>query len=693
MPDPIRFNLATLGQLQAPANPGIGWVGPERPAESWADVKADPLSALFDIGRGAVTGDAPSGMNLQGLGALLSAAVPVVGGVKGTLAELAGAGPGLFSRVDAAVAQLPAKGAHPNKILSILKSNASAEELAYRQVPEFLASKGNATVTPAEMAAHLADHPAPMPTVKTLRGSPMSQNLERRAHEYLGRPPNTADDYVRVGRQLEGEAQQFQRRHQDELARQYFDLSDEATRLAEDVDTHTGSTAGTPQYRAYQLPGGENYRETLLTLPQQPHNTYDGFVTQMEKKYGQGYDTERLTPAEQATQGRLWAEAQQPGGMTNQTFRGSHFSDTPNILAHTRSNERTLPTGERGHFIEEVQSDWHQTGKQKGYQGQINPDWRIVPISEWEKAPRGATEGFVVLDKDGNSALGVYGRNLPTRESAEQAAIKSGEGRVPDAPFKENWPDLALKQHLLDAAADPKAEWLGVSSADTQIQRWGSERLQWKPNQNQSDVLGRPAWEVTYESQVGGDALAGQGIADMGAEATARGHIKPETKLVTSEEQLANVIGDKTKAAKAWKRMQGAPDGGSYLPRAEGFRQQYDQNLKNKLQSLVKPFGGTVEPTPVVRPKADINRDIDAVLARNPDAMTAEESARYQALQRERNAAQKDQPVISWVVRLSPEMKAKILKSGLPLMALPLAVSHEQKKGTISSLGNNVVQQ
>jgi hypothetical protein len=82
MPDPIRFNLATLGQLQQPANPGIGWVGPERPAESWADIAADPLSALFDVGRGAVTGDAPAGMNLQGLGALIAAAMPVAGGAK-----------------------------------------------------------------------------------------------------------------------------------------------------------------------------------------------------------------------------------------------------------------------------------------------------------------------------------------------------------------------------------------------------------------------------------------------------------------------------------------------------------------------------------------------------------------------------------------------------------------------------------
>jgi len=98
-PKPQYLSLATLGQLNAPANPGPGWVGPERPASTWGEIAADPLSALFDLGRGAVTGDAPVGMNVQGLGALLGAALPVAGGAKAlrgatraaSLAELADA--------------------------------------------------------------------------------------------------------------------------------------------------------------------------------------------------------------------------------------------------------------------------------------------------------------------------------------------------------------------------------------------------------------------------------------------------------------------------------------------------------------------------------------------------------------------------------------------------------------------------
>ena len=68
------------------------------------------------------------------------------------------------------------------------------------------------------------------------------------------------------------------------------------------------------KYSDLTLEGGENYREVLLTLPN-------------NKKSDQKY------------------------------YKKEHF-DEANILAHLRLNERTLPNGERVLFIEEVQSDW-----------------------------------------------------------------------------------------------------------------------------------------------------------------------------------------------------------------------------------------------------------------------------------------------------------------------------------------------
>jgi len=76
-----------------------------------------------------------------------------------------------------------------------------------------------------------------------------------------------------------------------------------------------------PKYSQYTLEGGENYREVLLTLPQEKPSS---------------------------------------------SYKSSHWDET-NIVAHLRINERTLPNGERVMFIEEVQSDWAQEGKKEGF--------------------------------------------------------------------------------------------------------------------------------------------------------------------------------------------------------------------------------------------------------------------------------------------------------------------------------------
>jgi hypothetical protein len=49
----------------------------------------------------------------------------------------------------------------------------------------------------------------------------------------------------------------------------------------------------------------------------------------------------------------------------NPTYKSSHW-DEPNILAHVRMNDRTID-GKKSLHLEEIQSDWHQQGRDKGY--------------------------------------------------------------------------------------------------------------------------------------------------------------------------------------------------------------------------------------------------------------------------------------------------------------------------------------
>ncbi|NOQ89263.1 MAG: hypothetical protein GQ550_10105 [Gammaproteobacteria bacterium] len=92
-------------------------------------------------------------------------------------------------------------------------------------------------------------------------------------------------------------------------------------------------------------------------------------------------------------------------------FFGKHFYDH-NILAHIRTTTRTDNTGRKILFIEEVQSDWHQSGKRNGYN---------------------------------NSCL----------------------GQVANAPYKKEWPVLAMKLMLIHASQNGFA---GVAWAKGAVQ-------------------------------------------------------------------------------------------------------------------------------------------------------------------------------------------------------------------------------
>lgn len=127
--------------------------------------------------------------------------------------------------------------------------------------------------------------------------------------------------------------------------------------------------AGKTKFQNYQLPGGENYRELLLTLPaKEVVKRTEGRIEQLDNgKFllsvpglqVELFDTRAAAEAKQAE------ITDRVGQVTkDENFRSSHF-DEPNILAHVRFNERTGPQGERILFLEEVQSDWGQANRKE----------------------------------------------------------------------------------------------------------------------------------------------------------------------------------------------------------------------------------------------------------------------------------------------------------------------------------------
>lgn len=219
------------------------------------------------------------------------------------------------------------------------------------------------------------------------------------------------------------------------------DLANETRNFSDNTET---------KFEQYVLPGGSNYRELLFTLPGKRHWLDGSPVTAEDLSTQHGRDA-----------------ADRVASHENDVYKSSHF-DEPNVLAHTRFNERTDADGKRLLHLEEIQSDWHQEGRKKGYKPETLKadeakivslkarveEMRKKPILEWSDAEK----------QEFNQVSGeLY-------EEQTRQAGKRVEG-VPDAPFKNSWHELVLKR-MLRMAAEQGFDKLTWTTGEQQAERY-----------------------------------------------------------------------------------------------------------------------------------------------------------------------------------------------------------------------------
>lgn len=160
------------------------------------------------------------------------------------------------------------------------------------------------------------------------------------------------------------------------------------------------------KFSQYTLPGASNYRELLLTLPEDPE------------------------------------------------FRSSHWNEQ-NILAHIRFNERNDADGNRILFIEEMQSDWAAEGRRSGFKDEEELKYKEFVDFLTSKGENIGTGGVsqTMLKNAGAS------EEMLDRWYSYMAGIKGYA--VPNAPLLKNWQELTLKRMLRYAAENgfDKVAW------------------------------------------------------------------------------------------------------------------------------------------------------------------------------------------------------------------------------------------
>jgi hypothetical protein len=208
------------------------------------------------------------------------------------------------------------------------------------------------------------------------------------------------------------------------------------------------------RYQKYQLAGGENYREILLTLPNKPMEASAAaelYYKNYKQKGGEPNWSELPVEAQQSIIDSMPSVVRNASDAPE--YRSSHF-DEPNILAHMRVNDRIDADGKKMLLVEEIQSDWHQAGRERGYKTKEG-------LEKWYNQNK--------LDDDPSFAeLNSEQRSVIERN---RDAGMGGDNAVPDAPFKDTWYQLALKR-LTKYAAENGYERIGLTTGKQQAERF-----------------------------------------------------------------------------------------------------------------------------------------------------------------------------------------------------------------------------
>ncbi|MCK5614714.1 hypothetical protein KAR91_73310 [Candidatus Pacearchaeota archaeon] len=343
----------------------------------------------------------------------------------------------------------------------------------------------------------------------------------------------------------------------------------------------------TTKYSQYQLPGGENYKEVLLTILSKDDNRFIDFVTNPEEGMIQAIDSRTGDViAEDVHDVPLWETLNELGYNKSQTidegksYKSSHFIE-PNILAHIRFNERTDSEGNKVLFIEEIQSDWAQEGRKKGFREGYKKD-KLVKGDDSFRTERDK-EIFHIIDYIGESGQVEQSFQIPkSRHKTFEDAVnyissekfKDTEA-VPQMPFKktDQWINLGLRRMIRYAAENgfDKVAW---TTGEQQAERYDLSK---QVNEVRSTKLNNGKYDVLVIDKNGKDINLGE---------------LTESQLTDNigKELAEKIVNDsKTKQANSYSGLDLKVGG-------EGMKSFYNQMIPKLAGKLGRKFGSRVEP-------------------------------------------------------------------------------------------------
>lgn len=492
--------------------------------------------------------------------------------------DLVGQGKPLYSSLDKAAGMLKRKVGTGSEFLKELMAipGVKQTEVSERGLGELLNAP---KMTHEQFLAALQSKPVPAIKEKVL-GEPVKDSKARnKAWEQAYE--DAIDQYLDTGHTY-SQATLYAPEVADRNINRY---------LPEELQEHVS------HHGEWTIPGGENYREMLIKSPK--------------------------------------GAEQFPGNPL-------HFGGEPGILASMRLKDRTGPNGEKLLHLEELQSDWHQKGREGGYKMPGEANAREA-LKDYIKSLKKRVYDHVLNTGLNQNQAELISAKMPLSEMAymlgeteklEDLGNKAlvQEKQAPDAPFKKNWEEMALKR-LVHHAAEKGYHGIVVTPGDEQADRYDiskhADKISYFPDTK--TVVAYKDNEAVVEKRVD-DSSELENV--IGKEAASKLLERPTEKIV-------NARGDQVQSLSGLDLKVGG----------EGMKGFYDKKLPNILNSIGKKYG-----TKVV---------MNAVPVNAPKSKTADADDQLLSdLGVETPVVKK--PMLHYFP-ISDQMRQDVLKNGLPL--------------------------
>lgn len=342
---------------------------------------------------------------------------------------------GFFSKAKETIDGLMQEKWSTSDLLPYLKKSIKDEELEWTGLGGLLKSKK--TVTKEEMQSWLNEHEVKI--ISKVRGEEVGQDYK----EEIGKLHNERIE-------LQNELLKYTPLNPSHIKNRSPEEQAKVAQLNEALQKNRDAQVvlrqnlddSATQYSSYTLPGGSNYREILLRFPSEDYS-----------------------------------------------FSMNPHWEEPDVIAHLRVTDRNVG-GKKVLMLEEIQSDWHQQGREEGYnsnESRAERDQLQTQLTEVVKK----IDSLESLEKDsrkaaleapsgkGKELTSIYYKHrdelhaLKQKRSQLNQKLDKRYNEVSPAPFKDSWPDLALKKALL-LAVEEGHDSIAWTTGEQQVERYGS---------------------------------------------------------------------------------------------------------------------------------------------------------------------------------------------------------------------------